>query len=320
MNQVISKDGTGIAFDRLGEGPALILVGGAFQHRAIDPRTAQLAALLAQHFTAFHYDRRGRGDSSDTQPYTVEREVEDLDALIKETGGSAFVFGMSSGGVLALEAAKRGLAITKLALYEPPFNSGDEHARQASEYYTRQLTALLTEGRRGDAVALAMTTWGAPPEAIAGMRQTPIWPLFESVAPTLAYDNAIMGDGSVPAERLASLTVPTLVIDGGASPAFMQSAAQAVALALPKAQRAVPWKVRRMMLPRKLLLPCWWSSSKAETTPSREPNHVRLGRGEQRTCSMWPPRWILSLNCQIHLRCFQRCTSSSPHVSVTWTF
>jgi pimeloyl-ACP methyl ester carboxylesterase len=237
MNQVISKDGTGIAFDRLGEGPALILVGGAFQHRAIDPRTAQLAALLAQHFTAFHYDRRGRGDSSDTQPYTVEREVEDLDVLIKEAGGSAFVFGMSSGGVLALEAAKRGLAITKLALYEPPFNSGDEHARQASENYTRQLTALLSEGCRGDAVALAMTTWGAPAEAIAGMRQTPIWPLFESVAPTLAYDNAIMGDGSIPADRLASLTVPTLVIDGGASPAFMQSAAQAVALALPNAQR-----------------------------------------------------------------------------------
>ena len=236
MNQVISKDGTVIAFDQSGEGPALILVGGAFQHRAIDPRTAQLAALLAQHFTVFHYDRRGRGDSSDTQPYMVEREVEDLDALIKEAGGQAAVFGMSSGGVLALEAAKSGLAITKLALYEPPFNSGDEHARQASENYTRQLTALLTEGRRGDAVALAMTTWGAPAEAIAGMRQTPIWSLFESVAPTLAYDNAIMGDGSVPTERLASITVPTLVIVGGASPAFMQNAAQVVAHALPNAK------------------------------------------------------------------------------------
>ncbi len=117
MNQVISKDGTVIAFDQSGEGPALILVGGAFQHRAIDPRTAQLAALLAQHFTVFHYDRRGRGDSSDTQPYAVEREVEDLAALIKEAGGQAAVFGMSSGGVLALEAAKSGLAITKLALY-----------------------------------------------------------------------------------------------------------------------------------------------------------------------------------------------------------
>src|SRR5947209_9662324 len=237
MNQVISKDGTTIAFDRSGQGPTLILVGGAFQHRAIDPRTAQLAALLAQHFTVFHYDRRGRGDSSDTQPYAVEREVEDLDALIKESGGSAFVFGMSSGAALAIEAAACGLAITKLAFYEPPFNSGDATGRQASENYTRQLTALLTEGRRGDAVALAMTTWGAPAEAIAGMRQTPVWSLFESVAPTLAYDNAIMGDGSVPAERLSSITVPTLVIDGGASPAFMQSAAQTLADALPNAQR-----------------------------------------------------------------------------------
>src|SRR5260370_3830053 len=237
MNQVNSKDGTVIAFDQSGEGLALILVGGAFQHRAIDPRTAQLAALLAQHFTVFHYDRRGRGDSSDTQPYAVEREGEDLAALIKEAGGQAAVFGMSAGGVLALEAAKSGLAITKLALYEPPFNSGGENARQASENYTRQLTALLTEGRRGDAVALAMTTWGTPAEAIAGMRQTPIWSLFESVAPTLAYDNAIMGDGSVPTARLASLTVPTLVMDGGASPAFMHNAAQATAHPLPNGQR-----------------------------------------------------------------------------------
>jgi pimeloyl-ACP methyl ester carboxylesterase len=236
MNQVISKDGTIIAFDRSGKGPAVILVGGAFQHRAIDPPTAQLAALLAQHFRVYHYDRRGRGDSSDTQPYAVEREIEDLEALINEAGGSAFVFGMSSGGVLALYAAARGLAIKKLALYEPPFNLGDEQARQASENYTRQLTALLTEGRRGDAVALAMTTWGAPAEAIAGMRQTPMWSLFEAVAPTLAYDNAIMGDGSVPTERLASITVPTLVIDGGASPAFMQNAAQAAAHALPNAK------------------------------------------------------------------------------------
>ncbi len=149
MNQVISQDGTTIAFDRSGQGPAVVLVGGAFQYRAIDPPTAHLAALLAQQFTVFHYDRRGRGDSSDTQPYAVEREMEDLEALIKEAGGSAFVFGMSSGGVLALEAAQRGLAITKLALYELPFNSGDEQAHQAAEHYTRQLTALLTQGRGG---------------------------------------------------------------------------------------------------------------------------------------------------------------------------
>jgi pimeloyl-ACP methyl ester carboxylesterase len=235
MNQVLSKDGTVIAFDLSGTGPAVVLVGGAFQYRAIDPPTAHLAALLAEQFTVFHYDRRGRGESSDTPPYAVEREMEDLEALIQEAGGSACVFGMSSGGVLALGAAARGLAITKLALYEPPFNSGDERARAAAQHYSRELTALLSEGRRGDAVALAMTTWGAEASAVAGMRQTPIWPLFEAVAPTLAYDDAIMGDGAVPTARLASITVPTLVMAGGASPAFMLDAAQEAAHALPGA-------------------------------------------------------------------------------------
>src|SRR6266496_5041866 len=120
MNQVMSKDGTVIAFDRSGNGPAVILVGGAFQYRAIDPPTVQLAKRLASHFTVFHYDRRGRGDSGDTQPYAVEREIEDLEALIKEAGGSAFVFGMSSGAVLAVDAAAQGASIEKMALYEPP--------------------------------------------------------------------------------------------------------------------------------------------------------------------------------------------------------
>ncbi len=236
MPTVTSKDGTTIAYDRVGQGPALILVGGAFQHRAIDPRTTQLAALLAPHLTVFHYDRRGRGDSGDTAPYAIEREVEDLEALINESGRSAFMFGMSSGGVLALEAAARGLAITKLALYELPFNL-DDNARRASENYTQQLTALLAENRRGDAVALAMTTWGAPAEAVAGMRQTPIWSLFESVAPTLAYDNAIMKDGSVPTDAAKAVKVPTLVLDGGNSPAFMKYAADALAKVLPNARR-----------------------------------------------------------------------------------
>jgi pimeloyl-ACP methyl ester carboxylesterase len=236
MNRVISKDGTTIAFDQLGKGPAIILVGGAFQHRAIDPSTAQLASLLSRHFTVFHYDRRGRGDSGDTAPYAVGREVEDLEALIKEAGGLAFVFGMSSGAVLALEAAARGLNITKLALYEPPFNL-DNSARSASENYTKQLTTLLAEGRRGDAAALAMTTWGAPAEAVAGMRQTPIWSAFESVAPTLAYDNAIMSDGSMPTDDAKVVKVPTLVLDGGNSPAFMQYAADALAKVLSNAHR-----------------------------------------------------------------------------------
>jgi hypothetical protein len=121
-------------------------------------------------------------------------------------------------------------------LYEPPFNSGDDTAHQAAENYTKQLTALLAAGRRGDAVALAMMTFGAPVEAVAGMRQTPVWSLFEAVAPTLAYDNTSMGDGSVPTKLLASVTVPTLVLDGGASPAFMWNAGQATADALSHAQ------------------------------------------------------------------------------------
>src|SRR5437016_1477690 len=142
MDTVRSEDGTTIAFDRSGAGPALILVGGALQQRAIDPRTAHLAELLAPHFTVFHYDRRGRGDSGDTQPYAVEREVDDLAALIKEAGGSAFVFGMSSGAALALEAARRGLAISKLALYEPPFIVDDSRP-PVPEDYVSQLDALV---------------------------------------------------------------------------------------------------------------------------------------------------------------------------------
>ncbi len=134
------------------------------------------------------------------------------------------------------EAAAHGLAISKLALYEPPFNSGDEEARRASKNYTRQLGALLSEDRRGDAAALAMTTWGAPADSVNGMRQTPMWSMFESVAPTLAYDDAIMGDGTVRTQLIQSVTIPTLVMDGGASPTFMRNAAQAVTDALPNAQ------------------------------------------------------------------------------------
>ncbi len=235
MQKVTSRDGTQIAYDKDGHGPAVVLVGGAFQFRGIDPRTAQLAHNLGEHFTVFHYDRRGRGDSSDKQPYAVERELEDLEALIAEAGGSACVFGMSSGGVLALDAAAAGLAITKLAVYEPPFNQ--QGGADAAAAYGAQLAGYLAAGRRGDAVTLAMTTFGAPSEAVAGMKQTPIWPLFESVAPTLAYDNAIMGNGAVPIDIAAQVAVPTLVLDGGYSPTWMREAADMLAHAIPHAER-----------------------------------------------------------------------------------
>jgi pimeloyl-ACP methyl ester carboxylesterase len=239
MEKVHSEDGTAIAFDRSGEGPALILVGGAFEQRALDTETAKLAALplLAQHFTVFHYDRRGRGESTDTQPYAVEREIEDIEALINEAGGSAFVFGISSGAALAMEAAiKLGSKVKKLAMYEAPYNS-DEAARQAWTDYRKQLKELLAADRRGDAVVLFMMLVGMPAEHVPEVRQYPMWPMFEAVAPTLAYDAAALGeDVSVPTERAAGVTVPALVMDGAASYPFMHVAAVALADAMPYGQ------------------------------------------------------------------------------------
>lgn len=236
MNQVTSKDGTAIAFEKIGEGPAIILVNGALADRSAG---APLAALLAPHLTVFTYDRRGKGDSGDTAPYAVEREVEDIDALIKAAGGSAFVFGGSSGAVLALEAAARGLAITKLALYEPPFIVDNGRAPMPKDFAAR-LTELVSSGRREDALELFMTrAIAVPEEMLPQMRQAPTWAGMEKMVHTLGYEFAILGDtqnGSpAPLKRWAAVTIPTLVMDGGASPAWMRNAAQALANILPHA-------------------------------------------------------------------------------------
>lgn len=239
MQQITSQDGTTIAFDQTSSGPALILVGGMFEQRVMDSETAQLAAfpLLAQHFSVFHYDRRGRGDSGDTLPYAVEREIEDIDALISYAGGTAFVFGISSGAALALEAALAlGSKVRKLALYEPPYNDDDE-ARQRWVTFRRQLQELLAEDRRGDAVALIMSLMGVPDEQLDEMRAYPMWPMWEAIAPTIAYDAAVLGeDASVPVERAAKLTVPTLIMTGEASYPFMHTTAAALTNAIPTAQ------------------------------------------------------------------------------------
>lgn len=239
MNKVISKDGTEIAYETKGSGPAVILVDGAICYRSFGPMT-HLAELLAPHFTVTTYDRRGRGESSDSKPYALEREVEDLDALIRKAGGSAFVYGISSGACLALEAALRlGDKIRKLAIYEPPYNS-DEAALPEWKEYRKKLAELLAAGRRGDAVVLFMQFVGTPADQIGGMRQAPMWPMFEAVAPTLAYDAAAIGeDRTVPAKRAAHVTVPTLVMDGGANLAFMpfmHATATTLAKAIPHAQ------------------------------------------------------------------------------------
>ncbi len=234
MKQVISQDGTAIAYDQIGHGPAVIVVGGVLGDRS---QQAPLAALLSEHFSVFNYDRRGHGESGDTPPYTVEREVEDLDALLDEAGGQAAVYGTSVCAILALEAAARGLApkIAKLALWEPPYIVDDSGPRVP--HYREQLTSLLREGRRGDMVELFFTkAIGLPVEVVAQMRRSPFWPSQEALAHTLIYDATLRGDFSLPTEMVATVSVPTLVIDGGETP-WMSHGAQAVADTLPHAQR-----------------------------------------------------------------------------------
>lgn len=239
MNTVSSRDGTSIAYDCAGRGPALVLVGGMFEQRVLDTETARLAALpsLAEHFTVYHYDRRGRGQSTDTAPFAVAREVEDVEALIDAAGGSAFLFGISSGAALAFEAA-RALAgkVKKLALYEPPYND-DPDARRAWIRFSRDLTEALARGQRSEAVGLFMKLLGVPDEHIVGMHEYPMWPLWEGIAPTMAYDVAAMGnEAAVPALRAADVKVPALVLSGGASYPFMSTTAAALATALPHGQ------------------------------------------------------------------------------------
>ena len=236
VNSVVSKDGTRIAYDQTGTGPALIIVYGAMSTRSSGSKP-ELIALLSPHFTVYSYDRRGRGDSGDTQPYAVDREIEDIEAMIGEAGGTAFLYGHSSGGCLALEAARKLGKVPRIALYEAPYND-DPSARHAWRQYLDQLEEALAAGRRGDAVALSMRISGTPEEQVAGMRQASLWPDLETLAPTLAYDHAgIIGrDCAVPKDRLAELQVPVLVLCGGASPPFMHNTAQTISQVVPEAE------------------------------------------------------------------------------------
>lgn len=227
LNQVTSKDGTAIAFDVLGTGPAVILVDGAMTARSSGNKP-ELARLLAERLTVYTYDRRGRGDSGDTQPYAVEREVEDIDALIGEAGGSVFLYGHSSGGCLAMDATvSLGDRVKKLAMYEVPYND-DPQARKNFRDYLKNLADALGSGRRGDAAALFMRLVGMPDAQIEGMRGQAFWHGMEAIAPTLAYDHAgVMGeDGSIPLERVARVHVPTLVMVGGKGAPFMLETAK----------------------------------------------------------------------------------------------
>jgi pimeloyl-ACP methyl ester carboxylesterase len=235
MNTVASADGTTIAFDRFGTGPPLIMVSGAFNTRS--GATGPLAVALQDRFTVLNYDRRGRGDSGDTAPYAVEREIEDIDALIAFAGGSSAVFGHSSGATLALLAAAHGSAITKLALYEPPFLVDESRTPLAADFPER-LAALVAAGRRGDAVELYQTEGvGIPEDVVIQMRNAPFRPALEAIAHTLVYDATIVGDLTLPAELVAAVTTPTLVIDGEYSPPMLRNSVRAVAESLPNGRQ-----------------------------------------------------------------------------------
>lgn len=234
MNTVTSADGTVIAFDRLGNGPPVIIVGGLLCDRA---KTRPIAEELAEHATVINYDRRGRGDSSDTAPYAVDREVEDLAALIAEAGGSAAVYGHSSGAGLALQAAAQGLPIARLILHEPPYARDLPEELQRAREFAAGLQTILADRRHDDAIALVMTDiMEMPPEMVEPMRAEPWWPAMAAMAPTIAYDSAVMGDsrgGGVPVELLRAVTAPTLVLAGGESAAGMIEIGRQMAEGLP---------------------------------------------------------------------------------------
>jgi pimeloyl-ACP methyl ester carboxylesterase len=237
MGHVTSKDGTGIAYEAAGHGSPVILVDGALGHRRFMGMSS-LAARLARHLRAVAYDRRGRGDSGDTQPYSVEREIDDIAALIEVVGGPVNLYGFSSGAVLALAAAARlgESTVAKLALHEPPFNDDGEVSRDEFATFARRMRDLLDGGAHDDAVAFFLSGM-VPPDALEDMKGSPDWKLMVDVAPTLAYDNVLMGDGAVPVETARMASMPTLVLDGDESEEFRHLAADALAAEMPRAVR-----------------------------------------------------------------------------------
>jgi len=232
METTQSADGTIIAYDRSGTGPPLVVVMGAFCNRHT---TKSLSALLREHFTVFEYDRRGRGDSGDTRPYAVEREIEDLAALLDVAGGAASIYGHSSGAALALEAASRGLPVTRLLAYEPPYTTPDDG--QPSDLHDR-ISAHIDAGRRREAVEAFLTeAAGVPVAALPVIESGPDFGGMLAVSHTLPYDFAVCGDGRVPANRLTAVGIPVLVGDGGASPPWAGRVAQTIAAVAPHAER-----------------------------------------------------------------------------------
>ena len=239
METTTSADGTRIAFDRLGEGPPVVLLAGATCTRGV---TGPLAQALADHVTVLNVDRRGRGDSDDRSvrpPWSAEREVEDVAAVIAAAGGSAAVYGHSSGAAVALRAAAAGIGVSRLVMHDAPYNLPGTEA--SGREWDATLHGLLADERPGDALAAFLTKVGMPAGMVDGMRHAPHWPAMEAVAPTLAYDSAALGDregGLVPTDLLARVGVPSLVVVGGADHGFMIDVARALVAGLSDARLA----------------------------------------------------------------------------------
>ena len=233
---VVSTDGTRIAFEAAGHGPALVLVAGALGYKDF-PYLRKFAAEFAKQFRVFSYDRRGRGGSTDTQPFSVDREVEDLAAVCREAGGRPIVVGISSGAALALEAAARGAPMSRLVAFEAPYMVGS-HRQPGHARYEAELTSLIARNDRDGAVKLFMRTVGVPAFLVPIMRIMPSWKDLRRVAHTLPYDAAVMGGFELPISRLSSIRVPTLVAGGGKSPPALQAAVDAVARTVPGARLA----------------------------------------------------------------------------------
>ena len=235
VETLTSTDGTSIAYQRTGAGPALVLVVGAFCDRST---TAGLTPLLASRFTVYEYDRRGRGSSGDGPVYSVDREVDDLAALIAADGGTAAVYGHSSGGALALEAAARGVPITGVVAYEPPYTALDDGTGGSAELL-EGVRARIAAGDRDGAATLFLQGAGTPAEVIPMIRQSPGWPRMLELAPTLVHDLALADGGVVPRDRLARIAVATLAVSGGAGPEWAARAGAAIAGAVPGGRHLV---------------------------------------------------------------------------------
>lgn len=235
MRQLVtSRDGTRIAYETAGDGQPVLIVLGALNSRRSG---VKLAKLLAPRFMAVTYDRRGRGDSSDSASYSPEREVEDIAALIDAVGAPVCLYGHSSGGALAIAAAAQlPKRVAKLAIYEAPYALDADARKAATEYYAA-LEEVLAAGRNGDAVALFVRSVGVSPAQIQAMQQMPMWKGLETLAPTLVYDSAVLGEGhALPVALLSRITTPTLVMHGGAGSPAMRDAARAIGDAIPNAE------------------------------------------------------------------------------------